>query len=665
MTWVSLELRLVGIYLIEKAIKLIVANMYFDQGEQRELKVAVMWKRAQGKKKVLSSVNWKERVFVLTPKTLNYFEGNYEKRGKCRGSIALSSVKAVECVDDTVFDQDKRNCFQVVYDDLVLYISANGDEERKDWVEAIQDECRGNKFLLKEYHPGIFVNKWTCCGGGEKSTQGCKSSFASLENNGYQGGSYTQSSTFIASQPLPPIPSANQAVVAPQPHKETMKEPEKKATETVVAIYDFFGAEQGDLSLTKGEQLTVIEKQSDHWWIAKNSSGEQGFIPSNYVRRQGLESESWFQPEMSRQMSEDTLKEEGKEGCFLVRNSSREGMYTLSVLHGDHVRHYHIKDEDGQLYISDRHRYPTVSELINYHQHNSGGLVTRLRQPPSFGAAPVAAFGHDIWEIPRAEIVLGKELGTGQFGTVRQGTWRRSIAVAVKLMKEGAMSEDDFIDEAKVMTQFHHPHLVQLFGVCSEKPIYIITEFMSQGCLLHYLRKNQPRLKSPQMTEMVRQVSLAMAYLESRNFIHRDLAARNCLIGDKNIVKVADFGLARYVIDDEYTASEGTKFPIKWASPEVILYTKFSSKSDIWAFGILTWEIYSGGKQPYPAINNTEVVQKVINGYRLEKPQRCPDDMYKMVTKCWQTEPEHRPNFASVKKSVSDFLGEDYDETFE
>ncbi|KAK2551691.1 Tyrosine-protein kinase Tec [Acropora cervicornis] len=283
--------------------------MYFDQGEQRELKVAVMWKRAQGKKKVLSSVNWKERVFVLTPKTLNYFEGNYEKRGKCRGSIALSSVKAVECVDDTVFDQDKRNCFQVVYDDLVLYISANGDEERKDWVEAIQDECRGNKFLLKEYHPGIFLNKWTCCGGGEKSTQGCKSSFASLENNGYQ------------------------AVVAPQPHKETMKEPEKKATETVVAIYDFFGAEQGDLSLTKGEHLTVIEKQSDHWWIAKNSSGEQGFIPSNYVRRQGLESESWFQPEISRQMTEDVLKEEGKEGCFLVRNSSREGMYTLSVLY--------------------------------------------------------------------------------------------------------------------------------------------------------------------------------------------------------------------------------------------------------------------------------------------------------------------------------------------
>ncbi|PFX22144.1 Tyrosine-protein kinase Tec [Stylophora pistillata] len=253
-----------------------------------------------------------------------------EKRGRCKGSIPLSSVKAVEFVDDTAFDQNRKfcYCFQVVYDDLVLYVNARSEQEKKEWVEAIQD--------------------------GRRYTENSRTSH------------------FIASQPLPPIPPTS-GEGQPQLEQKAKKEQGKKPPEVVVAIYDFRGAEQGDLSLLKGENLTVIDKQSDHWWIAKNSRGEQGYIPSNYVRRQGLESESWFQPEMSRQLTEDILKKEEKEGCFLVRNSSKEGMYTLSVLHGDHVRHYHIKKDNGQLYISDRHRFPTVSELINYHQHNSGG----------------------------------------------------------------------------------------------------------------------------------------------------------------------------------------------------------------------------------------------------------------------------------------------------
>ena len=80
-------------------------------------------------------------------------------------------------------------------------------------------------------------------------------------------------------------------------------------------------------------------------------------------------------------------------------------------------------------------------------------------------------------------------------------------------------------------------------------------------------------------------------------------AARNCLVGSSYLVKVADFGLARYTTDDEYTASEGTKFPIKWAAPEVFEYARFSSKSDVWSFGILLWEIWSGGVHPYPDLS--------------------------------------------------------------
>lgn len=193
-----------------------------------------------------------------------------------------------------------------------------------------------------------------------------------------------------------------------------------------------------------------------------------------------------------------------------------------------HVKHYHIKQNSrNEYYLSEKHCCGTIPDLINYHRHNSGGLACRLKSSPcDRPVPPTAGLSHDKWEIHPGELMLLEELGSGQFGVVRRGKWRGSIDTAVKMMKGGTMSEDDFIEEAKVMTyvfiyifmhsnlfshfseenliflfyssihsKLQHANLVQLYGVCSKhRPIYIVTEYMKHGSLLNHLRRHETSL---------------------------------------------------------------------------------------------------------------------------------------------------------------------------
>uniref|UniRef100_A0A4W3ICY7 Tyrosine-protein kinase Tec-like n=1 Tax=Callorhinchus milii TaxID=7868 RepID=A0A4W3ICY7_CALMI len=145
----------------------------------------------------------------------------------------------------------------------------------------------------------------------------------------------------------------------------------------------------------------------------------------------------------------------------------------------------------------------------------------------------------------------------------------------------------------------------------------------------------QGRLQKDALLSICEDVCEGMAYLEENHFIHRDLAARNCLVTEKNMVKVSDFGMTRYVLDDEYTSSTGSKFPVKWSPPEVFHFSKFSSKSDVWSFGVLMWEVFTEGRMPFENKSNAEVVDEISRGERLYRPSQASRLVYQIMYSCW------------------------------
>ncbi|KRG07615.1 uncharacterized protein Dmoj_GI16710, isoform D [Drosophila mojavensis] len=458
-------------------------------------------------------------------------------------------------------------------------------------------------------------------------------------------------------------------------HRWTSKEnllapgPEEDDPQLFVALYDFQAGGENQLSLKKGEQVRILSyNKSGEWCEAHSDSGNVGWVPSNYVTPlNSLEKHSWYHGPISRNAAEYLLSS-GINGSFLVRESeSSPGQRSISLRYEGRVYHYRIsEDPDGKVFVTQEAKFNTLAELVHHHSvpHEGHGLITPLlypapkqNKPTVFPLSPEP----DEWEICRTDIMMKHKLGGGQYGEVYEAVWKRyGNTVAVKTLKEDTMALKDFLEEAAIMKEMKHPNLVQLIGVCTrEPPFYIITEFMSHGNLLDFLRSaGRETLDAVALLYMATQIASGMSYLESRNYIHRDLAARNCLVGDNKLVKVADFGLARLMRDDTYTAHAGAKFPIKWTAPEGLAYNKFSTKSDVWAFGVLLWEIATYGMSPYPGIDLTDVYHKLEKGYRMERPPGCPPEVYDLMRQCWLWDATERPTFKRIHHALEHMFQE-------
>ena len=356
------------------------------------------------------------------------------------------------------------------------------------------------------------------------------------------------------------------------------------------------------------------------------------------------------------------LQLENPNGAFLIRNSmTQKNSLSLSLRDIDTVKHYRIRRlDDGSYYIKNRVTFRTIQELVAHYKKDSDGLAQQLSDPCIRFSQPVTTSlsYKDEWEIDRTTIQFSKKLGESSFSELWSGLWNNTTVV-IKTLKLGTIEVADFVAEAQVMKKIHHPNLLQLYAVCTlEEPILIVTELMQHGTLLDYLRKGEGRnLNLPQLIDMAAQIAGGMAYLEEQSYIHRDLTARNILVGDGNLCKVADFGLARVIKEDTYTPREGTKFPIKWTAPEAALYNKFSIKSDVWSFGVVICELLTEGAMPYPRMNNHQVLEAVERGYRMPPPDNCPDALYNIMLSCWKCEADNRPTFEHLKYQLENYFG--------
>ncbi|KAF0034576.1 hypothetical protein F2P81_012334 [Scophthalmus maximus] len=393
------------------------------------------------------------------------------------------------------------------------------------------------------------------------------------------------------------------------------------------------------------------------------TSPQRGPLSAHTVQSHGTSRSSaflWYFGKITRRDSERLLLNlQNRRGTFLVRESeTTKGAYCLSVLDYDNtkglnVKHYKIRKLDsGGFYITSRTQFTSLQQLVFHYRKHSDGLCHALSDVCPVAKPQTQGLARDAWEIPRESLRLDLKLGQGCFGEVWMGTWNGTTRVAIKTLKTGTMSPEAFLQEAQVMKKLRHEKLVQLYAVVSEEPIYIVTEYMSQGSLLDFLKGEAGKmLRLPQLVDMAAQIAAGMAYVERMNYVHRDLRAANILVGDSLVCKVADFGLARLIEDNEYTARQGAKFPIKWTAPEAALYGRFTIKSDVWSFGVLLTELATKGRVPYPGMVNREVLDQVERGYRMPCPAECPSSLHELMLSCWRKDPEERPTKRHVSRT--------------
>uniref|UniRef100_A0A8C3RA16 Fibroblast growth factor receptor 2 n=1 Tax=Cyanoderma ruficeps TaxID=181631 RepID=A0A8C3RA16_9PASS len=383
------------------------------------------------------------------------------------------------------------------------------------------------------------------------------------------------------------------------------------------------------------------------------------------------------------------FKQEHRIGGYKVRNQ-HWSLIMESVVPSDKGNYTCIVENQ---YGSINHTYhlDVVSADSSSSMNSNTPLVRITTRLSSTADAPMLAGVSEYelpedpkWEFPRDKLTLGKPLGEGCFGQVVMAEAvgidkdrpKEAVTVAVKMLKDDATEKDlsDLVSEMEMMKMIgKHKNIINLLGACTQDgPLYVIVEYASKGNLREYLRARRPpgmeysfdinRVPEEQMTfkdlvSCTYQLARGMEYLASQKCIHRDLAARNVLVTENNVMKIADFGLARDINNiDYYKKTTNGRLPVKWMAPEALFDRVYTHQSDVWSFGVLMWEIFTLGGSPYPGIPVEELFKLLKEGHRMDKPANCTNELYMMMRDCWHAVPSHRPTFKQLVEDLDRIL---------
>lgn len=341
-----------------------------------------------------------------------------------------------------------------------------------------------------------------------------------------------------------------------------------------------------------------------------------------------------------------------------------------------------------QRYVAKRSRGQTNQRGCEEADDSHIGSLQR-NELVRHGAFNLSLSGDPEWEIPRTRLNVEKVIGRGAFGVVSRGLaldlpgkpgW---TVVAVKSVQEDALEKEklDLLSEMSVLKHLDpHPHVIRLYGcVTTEARPLVVVEYAQYGDLLGYVRKSrgvrdnyysdpsvEPRtnLTSKQLLRFAWQISDGMDYLSKRKIIHRDLAARNVLVGDEDVCKITDFGMARDVWEEDiYVRTHEGRLPIKWTAPEALFGNgAYTTQSDVWSFGVVMYEIFTVGGDPFPGVYMRDIPALLKNGYRMSRPKFVSAILYDIMMECWKIDPLQRPDFEGLRSIMHNMIKDEEQE---